>query len=65
MPDESFFTLAVHAGEDRSEITGLSQSRYITLRSSLPDADEGAAIHNEEKPGYYYGRPRQPDNGCS
>ncbi|MEP7211694.1 MAG: PLP-dependent aspartate aminotransferase family protein [Acidobacteriota bacterium] len=61
MPDESFYTLAVHAGEDRSENYGsVSVPVYNASVFAFADADEGAAIHNEEKPGYYYGRLGNP-----
>src|SRR6478672_3901781 len=61
MPDESFFTLSVHAGEDRSEHHGaVSVPIYNASLYAFADADEGAAIHNEEKPGYYYGRLGNP-----
>ena len=61
MPDESFFTLAVHAGEDRSANHGaVSVPVYNASVFAFSDADDGAAIHNEEKPGYYYGRLGNP-----
>jgi methionine-gamma-lyase len=61
MADESFYTLAVHAGEDRSENHGaVSVPIYNASVFAFADADEGAAIHNEEKPGYYYGRLGNP-----
>ncbi|HEX2639008.1 MAG TPA: PLP-dependent aspartate aminotransferase family protein [Pyrinomonadaceae bacterium] len=61
MQDESFFTLAVHAGEDRSENYGaVSVPIYPASVFAFPDAEEGAAIHNEVKPGYYYGRLGNP-----
>src|SRR5829696_6311708 len=61
MPDESFFTLSVHAGEDRSKNHGaVSVPIYNASVFAFDDADEGAAIHNEEKPGYYYGRLGNP-----
>lgn len=61
MSDESFFTLAVHAGEDRTENHGaVSVPIYPASIYAFTDADEGAAIHNELKPGYYYGRLGNP-----
>lgn len=61
MSDESFFTLAVHAGEDLAENHGaVSVPIYPASVYAFPDADEGAAIHNEVKPGYYYGRLGNP-----
>src|SRR5580765_3307184 len=61
MSDESIYTKAVHAGEDHSEHFGaLSVPVYPASVYAFPNADEGAAIHNEEKPGYYYGRLGNP-----
>lgn len=61
MGDKSIFTIAVHAGEDRSAHYGaLSVPIYPASVFAFPDADEGAAIHNEEKAGYYYGRLGNP-----
>lgn len=61
MRDESFYTLAVHAGEDRSDNYGaLSVPIYPASVFAFPDADEGAAIHNEQREGYYYGRLGNP-----
>ncbi len=55
------FTQAVHAGEDHAEHYGaLSVPIYPASVYAFADADEGAAIHNEEKPGYYYGRLGNP-----
>ena len=61
MSDESFFTLAVHAGEDReSHFGALSVPVYNASVYAFSDAEEGAAIHNEFKEGYYYGRLGNP-----
>lgn len=61
MNDESFFTLAVHAGEDREQNFGaVSVPIYPASVFAFPDADEGIAIHNYEKPGYFYGRLGNP-----
>ena len=61
MSDESFFTLAVHAGEDRdSHFGALSVPVYNASVYAFSDAEEGAAIHNEFKDGYYYGRLGNP-----
>ncbi len=55
------FTTSVHAGDNRSEHFGaLSIPIYLASVYAFPDADEGAAIHNEEKDGYYYGRLGNP-----
>jgi methionine-gamma-lyase len=57
----SFSTRAVHAGYRADGNHGaLSVPIYHASTFELPDADEGAAIHNEEKPGYYYGRLGNP-----
>jgi methionine-gamma-lyase len=59
--DLSIYTKAVHAGSSNGEHFGaLSVPIYNASTFELPDADEGAAIHNEEKPGYYYGRLGNP-----
>ena len=59
--DESFYTLAVHAGEDREAHHGaLSIPIYNASVYAFTDAEEGAAIHNEFKHGYYYGRLGNP-----
>lgn len=61
MSDESIFTKAVHAGERLDEHFGsLSVPIYPASVYAFADADEGAAIHNEEKDGYYYGRLGNP-----
>ena len=59
--NRSIFTKAVHAGDDHSRHHGaLSVPVYPASVFAFPNADEGAAIHNEEKPGYYYGRLGNP-----
>ena len=61
MKDDSFFTLSVHAGEDREANFGaLSVPIYPASVFAFSDADEGVAIHNYEKPGYFYGRLGNP-----
>ena len=61
MKDLSIFTKVVHAGENHSEHYGaLSVPIYSASVYAFSDADEGAAIHNEEKDGYYYGRLGNP-----
>ena len=55
------YTKAVHAGDDHSSHYGaLSVPIYPASVFAFTDADEGAAIHNEEKDGYYYGRLGNP-----
>ena len=61
MNDDSFFTLSVHAGEDRTANFGaLSVPIYPASVFAFEDADEGIAIHNYEKEGYFYGRLGNP-----
>jgi len=61
MNDKSFFTQAVHAGEDRDANFGaLSIPIYPASVFTFNDADEGIAIHNYEKNGYFYGRLGNP-----
>lgn len=61
MKERSFNTAAVHAGEDRSENYGaLSMPIYTASVYAFSDADEGIAIHNYKKPGYFYGRLGNP-----
>lgn len=55
------FTKAVHAGDDHdSHFGALSVPIYPASVFAFPNADEASAIHNEEKPGYYYGRLGNP-----
>jgi methionine-gamma-lyase len=57
----SFDTRAVHTGTDgRAHHGALSVPIYHASTFELPDFDEGIAIHNEEIPGYYYGRLGNP-----
>jgi methionine-gamma-lyase len=57
----SMFTRAVHAGDDHEQHFGaLSVPIYPASVFAFHDADEASAIHNEEKPGYYYGRLGNP-----
>ena len=61
MTKKSMFTQAVHAGDDHAAHFGaLSVPIYPASVFAFPDADEASAIHNEEKPGYYYGRLGNP-----
>ncbi len=61
MDEHSFFTLAVHADEDRTANHGaVSIPIYPASVFAFTDADEGIAIHNHEKPGYFYGRLGNP-----
>ncbi len=61
MSKTSLFTRAVHAGDDHlSHFGALSVPIYPASVYAFADADEGAAIHNEEKDGYYYGRLGNP-----
>jgi len=61
MGEKSIFTKAVHAGEDHAAHFGaLSVPVYNASVFAFSDADDGAAIHNEEKDGFYYGRLGNP-----
>jgi methionine-gamma-lyase len=61
MREKSFFTKAVHAGENRTENYGaVSVPIYTASVFAFTDADEGAAIHNYQKEGYFYGRLGNP-----
>lgn len=61
MDEHSFFTLSVHAGEDRDANFGaLSVPIYPASVFAFADADDGIAIHTYEKPGYFYGRLGNP-----
>lgn len=61
MQEKSFFTKAVHAGENRTENHGaVSVPIYTASVFAFTDADEGAAIHNYQKEGYFYGRLGNP-----
>ena len=61
MGEHSFFTLSVHAGEDREANFGaLSVPIYPASVFAFTDAEEGIAIHNYERPGYFYGRLGNP-----
>ena len=57
----SFETLAVHAGEDLTQNHGsVSVPIYSASVFAFSDADEGAAIHNFQKEGFFYGRLGNP-----
>ncbi len=59
--DQSFETLAVHAGEDPDQFAGsISVPIFNASVFAFSDADEAAAIHNFEKPGWFYGRLGNP-----
>lgn len=61
MKEKSFFTQAVHAGENPAENYGaVSVPIYTTSVFAFPNADEAAAIHNFQKEGYFYGRLGNP-----
>ncbi len=61
MSEKSFLTKVVHAGEDTTKHEGaLSVPIYNASTFAFTDADEGRAIHNYEKPGYFYGRLGNP-----
>ncbi|NNE68159.1 MAG: PLP-dependent transferase [Pyrinomonadaceae bacterium] len=58
---DSVFTRCVHSGIEKSEHHGsVSVPVYNSSLFVFEDADEGAAIHNYEKPGYFYSRLGNP-----
>ena len=61
MANDNFHTTAVHAGEDREKHYGaVSVPIYSASLFAFQDADEGIAIHNCDKPGYFYSRLGNP-----
>lgn len=61
MSKTSIFTKAVHAGLDSTENHGsLSMPVYNASVYAFANAEEAAEIHNEIKPGFYYGRIGNP-----
>lgn len=61
MSEKSFETLAVHAGEDLTQNHGsISVPVYHASVFAFSDAESGAAIHNFQKEGYFYGRLGNP-----
>lgn len=61
MHDDSIYTKSVHAGEERDKHYGaVSVPIYNASLFAFSDADEGAAIHNYQKEGYFYGRLGNP-----
>ena len=61
MANDNFHTTAVHAGEDREKHYGaVSVPIYSASLFAFQDADEGIAIHNYDKPGYFYSRLGNP-----
>ena len=61
MAEKSFQTQAVHAGEEHDRHHGaVSVPIYNSSLFAFTDADEGIAIHNYEKPGYFYSRLGNP-----
>ncbi|MDH3492136.1 MAG: PLP-dependent aspartate aminotransferase family protein [Acidobacteriota bacterium] len=58
---DSIFTTSVHAGMDRRSHHGAaSVPIYNASVFAFEDAAEGAAVHNYEKHGYFYGRLGNP-----
>jgi methionine-gamma-lyase len=61
MHDDSIYTKSVHAGEETSKHYGaISVPIYNSSLFAFSDADEGAAIHNYQKEGYFYSRLGNP-----
>ena len=58
---QSFATLAVHAGESPCKLTGaLDTPIYQSTTFAAANSDEMAAVYNEQKPGYMYTRYGNP-----
>ena len=63
--EKSIFTQSVHAGRDIAQNHGaLSTPIYNASTFAFENADEGAAVHNHEKPGYFYSRLGNPTQGA-
>lgn len=61
MSNRSIHTTVVHAGEAPARHMGaLSVPVYQSSVFAFPNAEEGAAIHEGERPGYFYGRMGNP-----
>lgn len=61
MSKRSIYTTSVHAGDDpASHFGAMSVPIYPASVYSFADADEGAALHDGSKGGYYYGRLGNP-----
>lgn len=61
MSDQSIFTKAVHAGEEPEKHHGaVSTPIYNSTVFKFPDLESGAAIHNWEAEGFFYGRLGNP-----
>ena len=61
MSEDSIYTKAVHAGDDpESNLGSLVVPVYQSAVFTFPDAEQGAAIHEGEQPGYFYGRMGNP-----
>lgn len=63
--NRSIYTASVHAGSEIKEHFGASSTPVFNASLyRFTDADEGAAVHNLQKPGYYYGRLGNPTTGA-
>ena len=61
MNEDMLYTTVVHAGEDpKGNLGSLSVPIYQSAVFTFPDAEQGAAIHEGEQPGYFYGRMGNP-----
>jgi methionine-gamma-lyase len=61
MAEDVLYTTVVHAGEDpKANLGSLSVPIYQSAVFTFPDAEQGAAIHEGEQPGYFYGRMGNP-----
>ncbi|HET8629465.1 MAG TPA: PLP-dependent aspartate aminotransferase family protein [Thermomicrobiales bacterium] len=59
--EDDLYTAAVHAGEaPREHLGALAVPIYQAAVFTFPDAEQGAAIHEGEQPGFFYGRMGNP-----
>lgn len=59
--NDRIYTTAVHAGENaEANLGAISVPIYNAAVFAFPDAKQGAAIHEGEQPGYFYGRISNP-----
>lgn len=61
MSEDTVYTTVVHAGEHpQNHLGALSTPVYHSAVYIFPDAEQGAAIHEGNVPGFYYGRTHNP-----
>src|SRR5437899_1770221 len=58
---DAMFTKVVHAGEEpQANMGSLNTPVYNTSVFAFSDAEQGSAIHEGQRPGYFYGRMGNP-----